>query len=423
MTTKIINFGCRLNSFETEIIKQKAKEAGLDNCEEEIIIFNSCAVTKEALRQTRQSIRKAARTNEKAKIIVTGCGAQTNTNDFSKMKEVDFVIGNADKLETETYNNIKHSFNLDNYEKVLVNDIMSIKEHVPHMVDAISQKARSYVQIQNGCDHNCTFCIIPFGRGRSRSVPMGMIVEQIRVLCDAGVQEIVLTGVDLTSYGADLPGSPSLGTLLTNILELVPQLKRLRLSSIDSIEVDHVLFNLFAYENKIMPYLHLSLQSGANLILKRMKRRHNREQAIEFCNKLLKIRPEMVFGADLIAGFPTETEEMFESTKNLIDECKLTFLHIFPFSAHEVVPASRMPQVEKNIIKERAAILRKKGELILANHLKSKINSKQEILIETDNLGRTPDYCSVKLIANKKYNVGSVITRTIKNANDKFLII
>lgn len=422
MSTKIINFGCRLNSFETEIIKQKTKESGLDKCEQDVIIFNSCAVTKEALRQTRQAIRKATRDNKKAKIVVTGCGAQTNSSDFAAMEEVDFVIGNAEKLEVQTYFNIKNNFNLDFYEKVVVNDIMAIKEHVPHMVEAISERARSYVQVQNGCDHNCTFCIIPFGRGRSRSVPIGAVIDQITILCDQGLQEVVLTGVDLTSYGADLPGKPNLGVLIQNILDFVPQLKRLRLSSIDSIEIDNELFELLAYEKRIMPHLHLSLQSGDNLILKRMKRRHSREESIEFCNKLLKIRSDMVFGADLIAGFPTETETMFESTKNLIDECHLTFLHIFPFSAHEIVPASRMPQIPKNIIKQRAAILRQKGNEALYKHLKKKIGSHEEILIETDKIGRTPDYCVVKL-DNNKYITGSVVNKTIKATDDNFLII
>lgn len=423
MSTKVINFGCRLNSFETEIIKQKAKEAGLDQCGQEVIIFNSCAVTREALRQTRQSIRKAARENKNAKIIVTGCGAQTNTTDFSTMSEVDYVIGNSNKLETSTYTNIKNSFNLNNYEKVIVDDIMSIKENAPHMVDAIAQNARSYVQVQNGCNHNCTFCIIPFGRGKSRSVPIGAVIDQISRLFDKGLFEIVLTGVDLTSYGDDLPGKPCLATLIKDILTFVPNLKRLRLSSIDSIEVNNELFDLLAHEKRIMPHLHLSLQSGNNLILKRMKRRHSREDAILFCTKLLKKRPEMVFGADLIAGFPTETDEMFESTKNLINECNLTFLHVFPFSAHKIVPASRMPQVEKNIIKKRASILRQKGQEALLKHLKSKVGSIEEILVESTKLGRTADYCTVKLNDDKKYIPGSIITYKIKNYNDNFLII
>lgn len=423
MPTKVINFGCRLNSFEAEIIKQKSKEAGLDQCNQEVIIFNSCAVTKEALRQTKQSIRKTARENKNAKIIVTGCGAQTNSLDFSSMSEVDFVIGNNDKLETSTYANIKNNFNLEKYEKVIVNDIMSIKENIPHMIDAVAHNARSYVQVQNGCDHNCTFCVIPFGRGRSRSVPIGAIIDQISRLLDKGLYEIVLTGVDLTSYGADLPGRPCLATLIKDIFTFVPNLKRLRLSSIDSIEVNNELFELLAYEKRIMPHLHLSLQSGNNLILKRMKRRHSREDAILFCTKLLKERPKMVFGADLIAGFPTETDEMFEATKDLINDCNLTFLHVFPFSAHEIVPASRMPQVEKNIIKKRASILRQKGQEALLKHLKTKVDSVEEILVESTKLGRTGDYCTVRLNHNKKYIPGSIITCKIKTYNDNYLII
>lgn len=423
MSTKIINFGCRLNNVEANIIKQQAHDAGLDNCEQEFIIFNSCAVTQEALRQARQSIRKAARENKTAKIIVTGCGAQTNALDFKNMAEVDFVIGNIEKLNLDTYITIKNSFGLEHYEKLLVNDIMSIKENAPHMIDSIAEKARHYVQVQNGCNHNCTFCIIPFGRGRSRSVPIGSVVKQIEYLCANDVHEIVLTGVDLTSYGADLPGAPNLADLIKDILHFVPKLQRLRLSSIDSIEVDDALFELLAYEKRIMPHLHLSLQSGDNIILKRMKRRHSRDDAIKFCTNMLKIRPKMVFGADLIAGFPTETEHMFESTKNLIQECNLTFLHIFPFSAHKIVPASRMPQLNKQIIKQRAAILRAEGAKALAKHLKSKIGQPEEILIENHEIGRTMDYCMVKLSTAEKLTPGSIITRSIKNYHKNFLII
>ncbi|MDN5248641.1 tRNA (N(6)-L-threonylcarbamoyladenosine(37)-C(2))-methylthiotransferase MtaB [Bartonella sp. TP] len=416
MATEIVNFGCRLNSYEAEIIRQKASQAGLD--EHEVIIFNSCAVTKEALRQAKQSIRKAARNNSKAKIIVTGCGAQTNPELFSTMPEVSFVLGNAEKLEVASYNAIAADFGLQKYEKIRVNDIMEVQEHAPHLIDSVEGKARAFVQIQNGCDHRCTFCIIPFGRGPSRSVPIGAVVRQIEQLCTAGYKEIVLTGVDLTSYGADLPIKSDLGILIQNILQLVPQLPRLRLSSIDSIEVNDLLFELLAFEPRLMPHLHLSLQAGDNLILKRMKRRHLREDAIAFCTKLKEKRPEIIFGADLIAGFPTETEEMFNNSLALIKECGLTYLHIFPFSAHEQVPASKMPQIAKAKIKARAAKLRAAGEQALQLHLASKVGKIENILVESNQKGRGEDYSPVKLPAELNYIPGSIVQKTII-AHDK----
>lgn len=421
MPTEIINFGCRLNSFETEIIRQKAAQAGLD--EHEVIIFNSCAVTKEALRQAKQSIRKAARANSKAKIIVTGCGAQTNAELFSSMPEVDFVLGNAEKLEESSYRAIAADFGLNKYEKIRVNDIMEVQQNAPHLIDSVEGKARAFVQIQNGCDHRCTFCIIPFGRGPSRSVPIGAVVQQIEKLCEAGYKEIVLTGVDLTSYGADLPIKSDLGLLIKNILQLVPQLPRLRLSSIDSIEVSGELFELLAFENRIMPHLHLSLQSGDNLILKRMKRRHLREHAIDFCNRLREKRKEIVFGADLIAGFPTENEAMFTNSLALIEECGLTYLHVFPFSAHEQVPASKMPQVAKAVIKARAAKLREAGEIAMQNHLNKKIGQQERILIESHSKGRTEDYSLVKLPQTETFIAGEIIQQTIIGHDNKALII
>lgn len=419
MSVKIVNFGCRLNSSEANVIEKQANDAGLDALQQEVVIFNSCAVTKEALRQTKQAIRKQVRENKNVKIIVTGCGAQTDPKAFSDMAEVDFVIGNMEKLDIATYERIKLGFGIDQYEKVLVNDIMSIKQNTPHMVDAIAERARSYVQIQNGCDHNCTFCIIPYGRGRSRSVPIGAVIQQINVLCETGCKEIVLTGVDLTSYGADLPSKPTLATLVRDILEFSPKLQRLRISSIDSIEVDNQLFELLATEKRIMPHLHLSLQSGSNMILKRMKRRHLREDAIRFCTELQQLRPEVTFGADLIAGFPTETDEMFNDTVKLIDECNLTFLHIFPFSAHDKVPASRMPQVKGNIIKQRAAILRQMGAEKLAKHLDKKIGKTEQLLVETTTTARADDYSFVLLNDGENYTPGSIIYKKIVSHDGK----
>lgn len=421
MTTEIVNFGCRLNSYEAEIIRQKASLAGLD--EHEVIIFNSCAVTKEALRQAKQSIRRAARNNSRAKIIVTGCGAQTNAELFNAMPEVDFVLGNAEKLEESSYKAILSDFGLEKYEKIRVNDIMEVKENAPHLIDSVEGKARAFVQIQNGCDHRCTFCIIPFGRGPSRSVPIGAIVRQIEKLCEAGYKEIVLTGVDLTSYGADLPIASDLGRLIKNILQLVPQLSRLRLSSIDSIEVTGELFELLAFETRVMPHLHLSLQAGDNLILKRMKRRHLREDAIDFCNRLKEKRQEMVFGADLIAGFPTESDEMFANSLALVQECQLTYLHVFPFSAHEKVPASKMPQIAKPTIKSRAAVLRQAGHQALQRHLTSKIGREERILVESDTKGRCEDYSLVNLSLADPFIPGSIVEKTIVGHDGTALII
>lgn len=421
MTTEIVNFGCRLNNYEAEIIRQKASLAGLD--EHEVIIFNSCAVTKEALRQAKQSIRRAARNNSRAKIIVTGCGAQTNAELFNAMPEVDFVLGNAEKLEESSYKAILSDFGLEKYEKIRVNDIMEVKENAPHLIDSVEGKARAFVQIQNGCDHRCTFCIIPFGRGPSRSVPIGAIVRQIEKLCEAGYKEIVLTGVDLTSYGADLPIASDLGRLIKNILQLVPQLPRLRLSSIDSIEVTGELFELLAFETRVMPHLHLSLQAGDNLILKRMKRRHLREDAIDFCNRLKEKRQEMVFGADLIAGFPTESDEMFANSLALVQECQLTYLHVFPFSAHEKVPASKMPQIAKPTIKARAAVLRQAGHQALQRHLTSKIGRLERILVESDTKGRCEDYSLVILSLAAPFIPGSIVEKTIVGHDGTALII
>lgn len=396
MATEIVTFGCRLNAFESEVMRKESAAAGLDDLENGAVIFNTCAVTAEAVRQAKQAIRKAKRENPLARIIVTGCAAQTLGQDFADMDEVDLVLGNEEKLHAHSYRQLP-DFGVNNYEKLKVNDIMEVRENAPHMVDSIEGHARAFVQVQNGCDHRCTFCIIPYGRGPSRSVPMGAVVEQIKRLNGNGYQEVVLTGVDLTSYGPDLPGKASLGKLVRSILRSVPDLPRLRLSSIDSIEVDEELAELLVHEKRLMPHLHLSLQAGDNMILKRMKRRHLRDQSIEFCNELRNKRPEMVYGADLIAGFPTETDEMFGNTLSLIDECGLTHLHVFPFSPREGTPAARMPQVDRHIVKQRAEKLRKAGEKAYQSHLQRLQNSKHMILVERDGIGRTEDFTLTKI--------------------------
>ncbi|WP_295734732.1 tRNA (N(6)-L-threonylcarbamoyladenosine(37)-C(2))-methylthiotransferase MtaB [uncultured Bartonella sp.] len=396
MATEIVTFGCRLNAFESEVMRKESAEAGLDKLENDAFIFNTCAVTAEAVRQAKQAIRKARRENPLARIIVTGCAAQTMGQDFADMDEVDLVLGNEEKLHAHSYRQLP-DFGVNNYEKLKVNDIMEVKENAPHMVDSIEGHSRAFVQVQNGCDHRCTFCIIPYGRGPSRSVPMGAVVEQIKRLNGNGYQEVVLTGVDLTSYGPDLPGKATLGKLVGSILRNVPDLARLRLSSIDSVEVDDELMELLAYEQRLMPHLHLSLQAGDNMILKRMKRRHLRDQSIRFCNDLRDRRPEMVYGADLIAGFPTETDAMFENTLALVDDCKLTHLHVFPYSPREGTPAARMPQVDRHIVKLRAEKLRQKGQKAYNKHLEHLQNTEHMILVEHDGIGRTEDFTLTKI--------------------------
>ena len=389
-TPEIITFGCRLNSYESEIMRDHAATSGLDNA----IIFNTCAVTAEAERQARQAIRKARRKDPDARIIVTGCAAQINPETFAAMPEVDNVLGNEEKLSASAYR--FSDFGISASEKIKVNDIMSVTETAGHLISTFAARARAFVQIQNGCDHRCTFCIIPFGRGNSRSVPIGVIIDQIKKLMDNGFREIVLTGVDITSFGADLPGTPSLGKLIQTILSQVPDLPRLRLSSIDSVEVDQALLDCFA-DTRMMPHLHLSLQSGDNMILKRMKRRHLRDQSIRFCQDVRKLRPDMVFGADLIAGFPTETEEMFANTLLLVDECDLTFLHVFPYSARAQTPAAKMPQVEGSVIKNRAKRLRKKGEAALNECARSLDRTVADVLVETERSGRTQHFMPVRI--------------------------
>src|SRR6201996_2071417 len=372
MSVEVVTFGCRLNAFESEVIAREAENAGLADT----VVINSCAVTNEAVAQARQSIRRLKRERPLARIVVTGCAAQTETGMFAGMAEVDHVVGNDDKMRGEAWRAARTAFDaaagfgIEKSEKIAVADIMAVTEMAPHLLEGFQRGLpRVFVQVQNGCDHRCTFCIIPYGRGNSRSVPMGAVVEQVRALVEHGHAEIVLTGVDLTSYGADLPGTPKLGQLVKQILRDVPELKRLRMSSIDSIEADRDLLDAIADDIRLMPHLHLSLQAGDDLILKRMKRRHSRQDAIGFCTQVRRLRPDIAFGADIIAGFPTETEEMFARSQELVDECGLTFLHVFPYSSRPGTPAARMPQIAGEIIKDRARRLRVTGEAALPRRL------------------------------------------------------
>jgi threonylcarbamoyladenosine tRNA methylthiotransferase MtaB len=401
MSVDVVTFGCRLNTYESEVAKTHAIEAGLSDA----IIVNTCAVTAEAVRQARQAIRKARRERPHAKIIVTGCAAQIEPDTFATMDEADFVIGNAEKTRTETFLSIAAG----DLARVKVNDIASVRETAPQMVAGFGGRARAYVEVQNGCDHRCTFCIIPYGRGPSRSVPAGGVVSQIRTLVDEGYREVVLTGVDITSYGSDLPGDMTLGRLVRSILKLVPNLGRLRLSSIDTIEADQGLVDAFAEEERLMPHLHLSLQSGDNLILKRMKRRHGREDAIRFCTQMRALRPEIVFGADLIAGFPTEDEAMFDNTLRLADECGLSFLHVFPFSARPQTPAARMPQFHRALVKERAARLREKATERLSRHLVAEQGKVFDVLMERAGLGRTPGFTEIEIAEGNAAEHGVIV--------------
>lgn len=414
MSIDVVTFGCRLNSYESEVMKREAEAAGL----EDAVLINTCAVTNEAVRQARQAVRKARRDNPNARIIVTGCAAQTETATFSEMEEVDLVLGNTEKLERNSYARVAN-FGIEESEKVRVNDIMSVEETAGHLIDGLEGRARAFVQVQNGCDHRCTFCIIPFGRGNSRSVPMGVVIDQIRRLVENGYNEIVLTGVDITSYGADLPGTPKLGTLTAKILKLVPDLKRLRLSSIDSIEADEELMRAIAEEERLMPHFHLSLQAGDDMILKRMKRRHLRADTIRFCEDVRRMRPDVVFGADIIAGFPTETEEMFENSLRIVDECGLTHLHVFPFSPRPGTPAARMPQLPRQLVKERGARLRAKGEEVLGLHLAGEVGKIRPVLIEKEGLGRTEQFTQVELSGG---SAGDILTTRITGHTGRHLL-
>ena len=389
---RFTTLGCRLNAYETEAMKALAEQAGVADA----LVVNTCAVTTEAVRKARQEIRRLRRENPDAPIIVTGCAAQTDPDSFAAMPEVTRVIGNHEKMQARTWAQMTPDL-IGQTERVQVDDIMSVRETASHLIDGFGTRARAYVQVQNGCDHRCTFCIIPYGRGNSRSVPAGVVVDQIKRLVDQGYPEVVLTGVDLTSWGADLPGLPRLGDLVGRILRLAPDLARLRISSIDSIEADDALMEAIATEPRLMPHLHLSLQAGDDMILKRMKRRHLRDDAIAFCREARRLRPDIVFGADIIAGFPTETEEMFENSIKLVQECGLTFLHVFPFSARQGTPAARMPQLDGGVIRARAARLREAGAQALADHLQAQTGQHHRILMETPDLGRTEQFTEVVL--------------------------
>ncbi len=415
---KVLTFGCRLNAYESEVMLREAKSAGLDTLEDGAVLVNTCAVTGEAVRQAKQAIRRARRENPNARIIVSGCAAQTEAQSFGEMDEVDLVIGNEEKLHAQSYRALP-DFGVNDTEKVRVNDIMEVTETSPHMIDSLGGHSRAFVQVQNGCDHRCTFCIIPYGRGNSRSAPMGAIVEQVKKLVGNGYLEVVLTGVDTTSYGADLPGKPTLGSLVQKILEQVPELPRLRLSSIDSIEVDEPLMEAIASETRFMPHLHLSLQHGDDMILKRMKRRHLRDHSIEFCNTVRSLRPDISFGADMIAGFPTETETMFENSLSIVEKCGLDFLHVFPFSPRPQTPAANMPQLDRGLIKERAARLRKVGETAFQHHLERSAHGTQPVLVERGGLGRTPQFTTVM---TGDLPQGEIVEMKISGHNGKHLI-
>ena len=409
MSTPIFsNHGCRLNMYETEAMKELVTQSGLTDT----VVINTCAVTAEAVRKAKQDIRKLRRQNPGAKLVVTGCAAQTEPETFAKMAEVDIVIGNTEKMQPATWAGLASDFGT---EPVQVDDIMSVTETAGHLIDGFGTRSRAYVQVQNGCDHRCTFCIIPFGRGNSRSVPAGVVVDQIKRLVKKGYAEIVLTGVDMTSWGADLPATPRLGDLILRILKLVPDLPRLRISSIDSIEVDPALMRAIATEGRLMPHLHLSLQHGDDLILKRMKRRHLRDDAIRFTEEAMRLRPEMTFGADIIAGFPTETEAHFKSSLALVKDCNLTWLHVFPYSLRNGTPAARMPQVNGRDIKSRAARLRAAGEEQVALHLRAQIGKNHNVLMERPNMGRTQQFAEV--LFTEPQPEGKIIATEITSAS------
>lgn len=413
--SRVVNFGCRLNDLESQVIDEiLVKTDAADN----VVVFNTCAVTQEAERQARQSIRKYRKDHPDANIIVTGCAAQINPDQFSDMKEVNKVIGNTEKLSDEFY---RESFLNNDEIKLVVNDIMSIKETAGHLVQNFEGKARAYVQIQNGCNHRCTFCTIPYARGNSRSVPIGEIVEAAKRLIKSGYKEIVLTGVDITDYGLDLPGKPNLGQMCRRLLNLVPNLPRLRLSSIDVAEIGDELMQLILFEKRFMPHLHISLQAGDDMILKRMKRRHSRKQVVDFCNYVRDIRPEIAFGADMIAGFPTETEEMFQNSLNLIEEAGLQFLHVFPYSEREGTPAERMPQVAKHIRKKRAKMLRSAGEVQMSQFLNKMLGTKVSVIIEHNNIARAENFAQIQLEHEDGLEVGSVIDVVIISIKNNIL--
>jgi len=413
----VVTFGCRLNSYESEVIRREASQAGLTDT----VVVNTCAVTAEAVRQARQAIRKLRRERPEAQIVVTGCAAQVEPARFAEMPEVSAVMGNTEKMDRAAYRRLAPGTN--RYERVQVNDIMAVNAVAAHMVGGFAEHSRAFVQVQNGCDHRCTFCIIPYGRGNSRSVPMGEVVSEIQGLVENGYREVVLTGVDLTSYGGDLPGTPRLGRLVRQILRHVPALPRLRLSSIDSIEADDDLMRALAEEERLMPHLHLSLQAGDDMVLKRMKRRHLRADAIRFCEEVRRLRPDVVFGADIIAGFPTETEAMFQRSLDIVDECGLSLLHVFPFSPREGTPAALMPQVDRAIVKARAARLRERGEAAFQATLAHAIGGTADVLVEREGMGHTPGFLPVTLdgIAGPAAMRGAIVPMRITGHDGRAL--
>ena len=410
---EIITFGCRLNSFESEIIRDHLRDAALDD----VVVVHTCAVTAEAERQARQAIRRARRTRPEARIVVTGCSAQITPEAYAAMAEVDQVVGNADKLDGAVWQGLAAR------PRIVVRDIMTVRATAGHLVDGFDGRARAFVEVQQGCDHRCTFCIIPYGRGPSRSVPAGELVKQTRRLVEAGYREIVLTGVDLTSYGKDLPGQPALGQLVRRLLRLVPDLPRLRLSSIDPAEVDPDLVDLVAGEPRLMPHLHLSVQAGDDLILKRMKRRHGRDDVIRLCAQLRALRPDIAFGADLIAGFPTESNAMFERTLALIDEAGFTHLHVFPFSARRGTPAARMPQVPKALRQERAARLRVAGQHAMARFLERQVGRSAQVLVERKGRGRSETFSPFRIDTDGAApSAGEIVTARAERIEEGVLI-
>jgi threonylcarbamoyladenosine tRNA methylthiotransferase MtaB len=412
MTIEVVTFGCRLNTAESEVIRREALAAGIVD----VLVFNTCAVTAEATRQARQAIRRARREHPAARIVVTGCAAQTEPETFAEMAEVDHVLGNTGKMDRRAWSSL---LDTGTSERVIVDDIMAIGETAAHMVDAIEGRTRAFLQVQNGCDHRCTFCVIPYGRGNSRSVPMGAVVEAAARLVDNGAREIVLTGVDITSWGADLPGAPKLGRLVRQVLKHVPGVRRLRLSSIDSIEADAELMAAFAEEERLMPHVHLSLQHGDDLILKRMKRRHGRADAIRFCADARRLRPDIVFGADIIAGFPTETEEHFQRSLDLVAECGLASVHVFPFSPRKGTPAARMPQVDRAEIKARAARLRAASDAAWGSHLAS-IAGVEEVLVEKPGFGRIARFTPVRFAA--EVESGAIVPMRLSGHDGRALL-
>ena len=418
--TQLLNFGCRLNIAEGEAMRRAAREAGYDGLDGGAVVINTCAVTGEAVRQARQAIRRARRENPQARIVVSGCAAQTEPDTFAAMEEVDLVLGNEEKMTQHAYRQLP-DFGVNLYERVRVADIFDVRRTAAHMVDCVEGHTRAFVQVQNGCDHRCTFCIIPYGRGNARSVPAGAAVDQVRRLVGNGYREVVLTGVDLTSWGGDLPGRPSLGRLVQAILAQVPDLARLRLSSIDSIEVDEALFDALAGDRRLMPHFHLSLQSGDDMILKRMKRRHSRADTLAFIERVRAIRPEATFGADIMAGFPTETEAMFANSLSMIEEASLTFVHVFPFSPRAGTPAARMPQLDRPLVKERATRLRAAAKAAMERHLDGCVGLTEPVLMERGATARLERFTPVRVIAGDTIEPGTILDAHIQSHDGRQL--